>query len=70
MGFNKVYVDEEKLFKYLDNDKPLKKLFKADAFIFMDKISSYAFELYSHGTNDEQIKLKLKQYKDENNQSN
>jgi len=70
MGFNKVYVEEELLMRYFNNNKPLSKLFKADAFIFMDKISSYAYDLYSQGNSDEIIKLKLKEYKNENNSSN
>lgn len=70
MGFNKVYVEEELLMKYINNNKPLSKLFKADAFIFMDKISSYAYDLYSQGNSDEIIKLKLKEYKNENNSIN
>lgn len=67
MGFNKRTVDEELLMRYINNNKPLKSLFKADAFIFLDKISSYAFDLYYQGDSDEVVKLKLKKYKDENN---
>ena len=56
MGFNKVIVDKEILIKYLEKNKPLKMLFKADALIFMDNISSEAYELYSKGLSDKEIK--------------
>jgi hypothetical protein len=56
MGFNKVIVDKEILMKYFEKNKPLKMLFKADAFIFIDKISSLAYDLYTKGMTDEEIK--------------
>lgn len=67
MGFNKVFVDKEILVKYLEKNKPLKMLFKADAFIFLDSISSEAYELYTRGATDEEIKKKIY---NENNSSN
>ena len=59
MGFNKVIVDEEILMKYFEKNKPLKMLFKAEAFIFMDKISSEAYDLYTRGMSDKEIKKKI-----------
>lgn len=56
MGFNKIIVDEKILMMYLEKNKPLKLLFKADAFIFNDKISTMAYELYTKGIPDEEIK--------------
>jgi hypothetical protein len=56
MGFNKRIVDEEILMKYFEKNKPLKMLFKADALIFMDNISSEAYDLYTRGMSDEEIK--------------
>jgi len=56
MGFNKIIVDEKILMMYLEKNKPLKILFKADAFIFNDKISSLAYDLYTKGIPDEEIK--------------
>ena len=56
MGFNKRIVDEEILMKYFEKDKPLKVLFNADALILGDKISSEAYDLYTEGKSDEEIK--------------
>jgi len=56
MGFNKRIVDEEILMKYFEKDKPLKVLFNADALILGDKISSEAYDLYTRGMSDEEIK--------------
>jgi hypothetical protein len=33
-------------------------LFKADAFIFLDKLSSKVYDMYSSGTSEEEIKNK------------
>jgi hypothetical protein len=71
MGFNKRFVEKELLERYFENNKPLKELFKADAFIFMDDISSKAYDYYCDGLSDELIKIKIKQYEDaKSNQSN
>lgn len=42
--------------KYFEKNKPLKVLFKADAIIFDDKVSSKAYDLYTEGKSDEEIK--------------
>jgi hypothetical protein len=70
MGFNKVIVDEEILMKYFEKNKPLKMLFKAEAFIFMDKISSQVYDLYTKGMSDEEIKLTIKNIQNEVSKSN
>jgi hypothetical protein len=56
MGFNKIIVDKRILMKYFEKNKPLKVLFKADAIIFDDKVSSKAYDLYTEGKSDEEIK--------------
>jgi hypothetical protein len=56
MGFNKIIIDKKILMTYFEKNKPLKVLFKADAIIFDDKISSKAYDLYTEGKSDEEIK--------------
>lgn len=70
MGFNKTFVDKEILMKYFEKNKPLKTLFKADALVFTDKISSEAHDLYTQGMSDEEIKLTIKNIKNEVSKSN
>lgn len=71
MGFNKRIVEKERIEKYFEENKPLSKLFKADAFIFMDKYSSKVYDYYCDGLSDELIKIKIKEYEDNQvNQSN
>jgi hypothetical protein len=62
MGFNKRFVDFEKIKSCLKDDGNLKNLFKADNIIFLDNISSEVFEWYSKGISDKEIKIKLKIY--------
>jgi hypothetical protein len=59
MGFNKRFVDSDIITTYLSNNTPLKTLFKADAFIFMDDVASNAFKWFQKGLTDQEIKLKL-----------
>lgn len=47
----------------LTQGKLLKELFKADALIFIDKLSSEVYKLYQNGLSEKQI---LKQIKDWN----
>ena len=47
----------------LNQGKLLKELFKADALIFIDKLSSEVYKLYQNGLSEKQI---LKQIKDWN----
>jgi hypothetical protein len=70
MGFNKRIVDEEILIKYFEKNKPLKVLFNADALILDDKISSMAYDLYTEGKSDEEIKLTIKNIQNEVSKSN
>ena len=39
MGFNKKFINKETIKIYLNNGLGLKKLFDADAIIFLDKIA-------------------------------
>ena len=59
MGFNKMIISEKILMMYFQKNKPLKMLFKADALIFDDKISSEAYDLHIKGMTDEEIKKKI-----------
>ena len=59
MGFNKRFVDSDIITTYLSNNTPLKTLFKADAFIFMDEVASNTFKWFQKGLTDQEIKLKL-----------
>jgi hypothetical protein len=56
MGFHKRIINKEIILKYLELRKPLKDLFRADAIVFDDKISSTAYELHEQGLTDNQIK--------------
>jgi hypothetical protein len=64
MGFNKRFVEKEIVEKYFEENKPLSKLFRADAFIFMDNYSSKVYDYYCDGLSDELIKIKIKEYED------
>jgi hypothetical protein len=68
MGFNKRIISIDTVQKYLNSNKSLKTLFKSDALIFDDHISSQVLDWVIEGLDDNQISLKLNQYKDENNQ--
>lgn len=59
MGFNKRFVDINKVNQYLNENKGLDSLFKADAFIFMDKQSSDVYKWYEQGLTEEEIKNKI-----------
>jgi len=63
MGFNKRFVSENTIKEYLEEKKPLKKLFSSDAFIFMDEVSSKVFDLYNKGLTDKEIEKILKKEK-------
>lgn len=56
MGFNKRFLDKERIMVSLDNKEPLSKLFSADAFIFMDDFSSKIYEHFKKGAKDKEIK--------------
>ena len=57
MGFHKRIIDKEIILKYLELKKPLKDLFRVDAIVFDDMISSRAYELHEQGLTDNQIKI-------------
>ncbi len=64
MGFNKRFVDKNKIETYLKGGSTLEQLFKADALIFMDSLASEVYKLHSKGVSDEDIKLKISQIND------
>jgi hypothetical protein len=64
MGFNKRFVEKELIERYFEQGKPLKELFKADVFIFMDKYSSKVYDYHCDGLSDELIKTKIKENED------
>lgn len=57
MGFHKRIIDKEIILKYFELNKPLKNLFKAEAIIFDDTLSSKVYELHEQGLTDNQIKI-------------
>lgn len=59
MGFNKRFVTEKLVKEYFENGIPLKNLFSADAFIFIDDFSSKVYKLYSEGLKDTEIKKQI-----------
>ena len=63
MGFNKRFVNEITIKEYLEEKKPLKKLFSSDAFIFMDETSSKVYDLYVKGLSDKEIEKIIKKEK-------
>lgn len=62
MGFNKRYVNKKTIETYINENKSLDSLFKADAFIFMDSVSSEIYKLYAKNESIEVIKSKLNEY--------
>jgi hypothetical protein len=67
MGFNKRIISYEMIQKRLDSQQSFIPLFNSDALIFKDEISSKVLDWLLEGLSEEQIELKLKQYKNENN---
>lgn len=67
MGFNKRTIEKEILYKYIENNKPIRPLYNADAFIFMDNISSKVHDWFCNGLSEEDVIIKIKEYKNENN---
>lgn len=60
MGFNKRYIDIEKIKNYLSYNKPLYSLFDVDSIIFCDNKSHMVFSWIKHGYTQEEIKHKIK----------
>lgn len=67
MGFNKRTIEKEILFKYIEKNKSIKPLYKADAFIFMDDLSSKVHDWFYSGMSEEDVIKKIKEYNNENN---
>ena len=63
MGFNKRMIDKNHILSAVNNNTPLKKLFNADAIIFLDKYSSEVYELFTQGMDDKDIFKKLENQK-------
>ena len=59
MGLNKKFINKETIKIYLNNGLGLKKLFDADAIIFLDKISSKVYYWFIEGVSEDEIKFKL-----------
>lgn len=59
MGLNKKFINKETIKIYLNNGLGLKKLFDADAIIFLDKISSKVYYWFTEGVSEDEIKVKL-----------
>ena len=60
MSFNKRFVDKERILETLSEQEPLSKLFSADAYIFLDDISSTVYDLYIKGISDKEIENIIK----------
>lgn len=69
MSFNKRYVNKETIKIYINNGLGLKKLFNADAIIFLDEISSKVYYWYVEGLTEDEIKSNLYKNGQESNQS-
>jgi hypothetical protein len=64
MGFHKRYLNIDIVLKDLQKNNIINLFTKADAFIFEDKESSYAYSLFEEGkTNDEILQILNKQLK-------
>lgn len=59
MGFHKRYINSENLLNLLKNDESLKKIFNADALIFIDNLSEKIYQLHIEGMSNKEILNKL-----------
>ena len=56
MGFNKRMIDKNHILSAVNNNNTtLKKLFNADAIIFLDDYSSEVYKLFTQGMDDKDI---------------
>lgn len=55
MGFNKRVVSKNVIEEAIKSEKSLKSLFKADAVIVMDNVSTKVHELLSNGTEEREV---------------
>lgn len=59
MGFHKRYINSENLLNLLKNDESLKKIFNADALIFIDNLSEKIYQFHIEGMSNKEILNKL-----------
>jgi hypothetical protein len=59
MGFNKRFVGQEDINKFLNGEVSLKTLFNSDAIILLDDISANIFKMFQQKYTDNEIKQKL-----------
>lgn len=59
MGFHRRYINSEILLNLLKGNEPLKKIFNADALIFIDNLSEKIYELHIEGFTNKEILNKL-----------
>ena len=55
MGFNKRMIDKNNILSAVNNNTTLKKLFNADAIIFLDDYSVEVYNLFAQGMNEKDI---------------
>jgi len=55
MGFNKRMIDKNHILSAVNNNTTLKKLFNADAIIFLDDYSAKVYNLFTQGMNEKDI---------------
>jgi hypothetical protein len=68
MGFNKKFINKELILSNLGSESDLFLLLSADAFIFGDSLSTFAYELYTNGAEYEEMVREIKkQVEYENN---
>ena len=63
MGFNKRMIDKNHILSAVNKNTTLKKLFNADAIIFLDDYSAEVYSLFTQGINDKDIFKKLENKK-------
>jgi len=67
MGFHKRYLNKEIIYRSLKENKIINLFTKADAFVFEDNESSYAYTLFEEGKTNDEILEKLKNKYNEDN---
>lgn len=67
MGFHKRYLNKEIIYRSLKENKIINLFTKADAFMFEDDESSYAYTLFEEGNTNNEILEKLKNKYNEDN---
>lgn len=59
MGFHRRYINSESLLNLLKTDGSLKRIFSADALIFIDDLSEKIYQLHIDGMSNKEILNKL-----------